>query len=104
MLIPKREQSLDALDQCWTITLLRCASNPADHESRQDVTRYMDSMIEICQAMEASDWVVAAADRGAVRLQPVSESHPENRALAEVLARLVEISQKSTTTVSAPPS
>ena len=104
MLIPKREQSLDALDQCWTITLLRCANNPGDHLSRQAVTSYLDSMIEICQAMEASDWVIAAAERGAVHLQPVSESHPENRALAEVLARLVEISQKSTTTVSAPPS
>ena len=104
MLIPVPEHSLDALDQCWTITLLRCANNPGDHLSRQAVTSYLDSMIEICQAMEASDWVIAAAERGAVHLQPVSESHPENRALAEVLARLVEISQKSTTTVSAPPS
>jgi len=94
MLIPLRDESIDALGKGWQIIILRCAAAPDDALARSDVADYFGSMREIHGALDAHAKTGDAARQAAVSLQPVAEANPDNLALAETLRTLIDASRE----------
>ncbi|MCH2141599.1 MAG: serine/threonine protein kinase [Phycisphaerales bacterium] len=91
MLIPLKDESIDAMHRGWEIVVLRCATNPSDANARSNVTAYMNSAIEICGELDAMEHVGTWANDGAVVLQPVVEDNSDNVVLAAVLSHLLDV-------------
>ncbi|MCH2139592.1 MAG: hypothetical protein MK100_00985, partial [Phycisphaerales bacterium] len=94
MLIPLRDESIAALESGWTIVIKRCVASPEDALARSDVTEYIGSMVEILRELNALKRAHQAARNGAIAIQPIVESHPDNLAIAEVHGHLVSITRE----------
>lgn len=95
MLIPLRDESVGALDEGWKVIVLRCSLNPNDVLARNDVGKYLDSLVAIHNTLDAMDLVPERTRSAAIVLQPVIEANPRNIALAEVLRRIVDTGQQA---------
>ena len=101
MLVPLREESVLAIDNGWRIIVLRCSLNPSDAGARNDVEKYLASLVEVHVALDATDLVPVRTRHAALTLQPVIEANPRNIALAEVLRRVIDTGQQATAGVPA---
>ena len=87
---PDRDEAVDSLNSGWTIIVLRCKNSPNDAQARGDVEKFMNSMMELHQTVNAAELTPVRARAAAIVLQPVVESNPRNIALSQLFKRIID--------------
>jgi tetratricopeptide (TPR) repeat protein len=85
------EVGLDYLEEGLRIVQERCVGDPANARARTDVTLYLGSYAEKCEALEQQDRAKESCYGVLLALQPVVEDNPENYALSEIYDKVKEI-------------